>query len=212
MGEYAKYKGESVKIGTCESMYYLRYDQSHLVQPESGNVDPVKDAESIRFRFPFPEEDNVEPGHFDPYNKAIWLHIDAPTEIEHYSIQFNNKAGILVSLPCPYSKEAKESKINYGFNGYRGGVGISQQRKQGEQLMLVCDCGACGAKWRMVSIEDCQYVLDAIDKEIGYCNLHIQQLRNREEINCIPAEETRIEYWNTIKNRIIAGYATPAKV
>ena len=28
MGEYAKYAGERVKIGTCEDMYYLRDDQA----------------------------------------------------------------------------------------------------------------------------------------------------------------------------------------
>ena len=31
MGEYANYMGERVKIGTCEDMLYLRWDQRHLV-------------------------------------------------------------------------------------------------------------------------------------------------------------------------------------
>ncbi|MBA3354975.1 MAG: hypothetical protein H0U18_03355 [Pyrinomonadaceae bacterium] len=29
MGEYATFKGLSVKIGTCENMYYLRADQAN---------------------------------------------------------------------------------------------------------------------------------------------------------------------------------------
>ena len=62
MGEYAKYNGQQIKIGTCESMYYLRADQAHLVQAMSGNVNPITDCESIRFRFPFPEEDGCKPG------------------------------------------------------------------------------------------------------------------------------------------------------
>ena len=65
MGEYAKFQGQSIKIGTCENMYYLRADQAAMVQPESGNVDPIRDRESLRFRFPFPDEDNVLPGEFE---------------------------------------------------------------------------------------------------------------------------------------------------
>ncbi len=36
MGEYAIYRGERIKIGTCEDMYYLRPDQVHLVKRVSG--------------------------------------------------------------------------------------------------------------------------------------------------------------------------------
>lgn len=32
MGEYATYKGQEIKIGTCEDCYYLRADQRHLAQ------------------------------------------------------------------------------------------------------------------------------------------------------------------------------------
>jgi hypothetical protein len=31
VGEYATFRGSSIKIGTCESMYYLRADQRHEV-------------------------------------------------------------------------------------------------------------------------------------------------------------------------------------
>jgi hypothetical protein len=58
MGEYARYNGSDIKIGTCEDMYYLRADQAHLVTaPVDGMLDPIKYAAQIRFRFPFPEED-----------------------------------------------------------------------------------------------------------------------------------------------------------
>ena len=58
MGEYAKHKGEEIKIGTCENMYYLRFDQRHKVKALPGNVDPNgADAYALRFRFPWPNED-----------------------------------------------------------------------------------------------------------------------------------------------------------
>lgn len=54
MGEFAKFNGTEIKIGTCENMYYLRADQAPLVLPVPNSLDPVAQAASIRFRFPFP--------------------------------------------------------------------------------------------------------------------------------------------------------------
>ena len=73
MGEYATRKdiGERIKIGTCESMYYLRADQAREVYAEPGNVDPIADAAAIRFRFPFPDEDGIEPGNFDDHARHM---------------------------------------------------------------------------------------------------------------------------------------------
>lgn len=55
MGEYATtLTGEHVKIGTCESLYYLRPDQ--LDQLEPGSRKAVLDHANVyRFRFPFPD-------------------------------------------------------------------------------------------------------------------------------------------------------------
>ena len=38
MGEYARFRGAEIKIGTCESMYYLRADQRHLIDGYSFAV------------------------------------------------------------------------------------------------------------------------------------------------------------------------------
>lgn len=74
MGEYIKYKGNEVKIGTCENMFYTSYqkyknafDLGHL-QKLYGNGDPSEylDIENgYRFRFPFPDEDGL------PFGKII---------------------------------------------------------------------------------------------------------------------------------------------
>lgn len=64
MGEFAEYQGDRIKIGTCEDMYYLRADQRHLI---SG----YQFAEIDRFRFPFPDEDDVEPGCFGDHDRGI---------------------------------------------------------------------------------------------------------------------------------------------
>lgn len=71
MGEYARYHGEEIKIGTCEDMYYLRFDQRLQVQPLRGNVDPFADGDALRWRFPWPNEDHVKPGAFEDYHKGV---------------------------------------------------------------------------------------------------------------------------------------------
>ena len=218
MGEYAKYNGQSVKIGTCEDMYYLRFDQRHLVEKEANSLDPVKDIDGLRFRFPFPDEDSIEPGNFEHYNKAIWLHLDAPDEIDHYSVQLVSSSApaghVMVCLPCPYSKEAKESKIKYGYNGYSGGIGISQQRLKDNKLMLVCQCGACGAKWRKESLEDCADVLEAIQHECDNIMRQINNFQNMGEkyLDHIAGEETRLKYWLEVSKRITDGYKIATNV
>ena len=61
MGEYALRKSDrqSIKIGTCEDMYYLRYEDQDKVVPESGS------DFGYRWRIPFPDEDHILPGDYD---------------------------------------------------------------------------------------------------------------------------------------------------
>ena len=69
MGEYAirKSDGESIKIGTCESMYYLRYEDRCKVTPEEGS------GFGNRWRLPFPDEDCIRPGEYDSGFRGIEL-------------------------------------------------------------------------------------------------------------------------------------------
>ena len=61
MGEYALRKSDrqSIKIGTCDDMYYLRYEDQDKVVPESGS------DFGTRWRIPFPDEDHILPGDYD---------------------------------------------------------------------------------------------------------------------------------------------------
>lgn len=164
MGEYAHYGDHKVKIGTCEEMYYLRYDQRTKVQPLSGNVDPVQDAAELRFRFPWPDEDGFAPGSSDFYDKGYERGItvyglDAPLDLDHGTIQFTAPVGYNVCLPCPESVAYSDYQgarklidsgpvIRVHRNGFRGAIQLVQQRYVPDQgLVPILRC-ACGAKWR----------------------------------------------------------------
>jgi hypothetical protein len=118
MGEYAMYHGEKVKIGTCESMYYLRIEQASAVDPLPGNVNPATDT-GLFFRLPFPDEDNIEPGSFKDHdrghrlchkvqegNQEYWRDFESESCANHPGItQLRNDSGLLINAPCYHGEK-----------------------------------------------------------------------------------------------------------
>ncbi len=197
MGEYATFQGQSVKIGTCEDMLYLRADQRGQVRPERDSVDPVKDAESLRFRFPWPDEDHLEPGDFDdPFRKLAISGVPVP-EIEHHLVQFVAQRGYNVCLPCP------EGPSDHGFrvhrNGFPGAVHIVQQRFWFGRLITVAECGGCGAKYRLENWAMAEPVVVAV-----------RSMADREQLtadrNDTPGNAAIARRLHLIADRIAAGY------
>lgn len=194
MGEYAKYNGQEIKIGTCENMYYLRADQAEQVHPLPGNVDPIRDRHEIRFRFPWPDEDRVAPGTFANYERAVHIPgVELPAELEHESVQFTAPQGYLTSLPCPESVQAESLLVYPGGhtvpwqihrNGFVGKVRLVQQKWVGKQLVIVCMC-ACGAKFRVPTIDDTKPYINACIEE---------------------AEKRPSSWWKEVAERILRGY------
>ena len=60
MGEYCTRLADkqSVKMGTCADMYYLRFEDMADVEPEEGSTF------GTRFRLPWPDEDHHLPGDY----------------------------------------------------------------------------------------------------------------------------------------------------
>jgi hypothetical protein len=212
VGEYAEYQGERIKIGTCEDMYYLRADQAHLVRALPGNVDPVRDRDGIRFRFPFPDEDGIAPGEFEQYERGVTLwRVKPPEGVEHYSVQFKASNGYLISLPCPemgseglvsLTADGSDHPYRVARNGYGGATELVQQRYWKGLLVAVCHCMGCGAAYRLPTIEDAQPVID---------ELHAMASRETmtAERNGTPGNELIAVRLRTIADRVLAGYALP---
>lgn len=165
MGEFATYLGESIKIGTCENLYYLRPHQAQLVSPKGGSLDPIREAESIRFRFPWPDEDNLPPGDDGPkhdYDRRLRLDgVSAPEGVEHSSVQFlNQHLGYNVCLPCPESGETIEG-VTVHRNGFAGATFLCQQALRGGHLVPILQC-ACGARWNVPTLQLCEPILASL--------------------------------------------------
>lgn len=63
MGEYATRKSDEaeVKIGTCEDMYYLRYEDRDKVRQLPNSLNAANEL-NLRWRLPFPDEDSTRIG------------------------------------------------------------------------------------------------------------------------------------------------------
>lgn len=84
MGEYVRYKGNEVKIGVCESLYYVSYPkfkeafEKGLLWPSDFSVAPAKCLEvnsGFLFRFPFPDEDKLAFGDIGSHGIERGMHI-----------------------------------------------------------------------------------------------------------------------------------------
>lgn len=213
MGEHATYRGESVKIGTCESMYYLRFDQRHDVQHERGNVDPNSDdVYSLRFRFPWPGEDDIEPGsgkfHDNGYERAVAVYgIKAPEGVEHYNVQFVAHAGYLLSLPCPEGTAACPTTadgkpVTIHRNGFGGAVQLVQQKYLRDgRLVPVCRCGGCGSLWRVEDPADIEALAVAFRSEAD----RLQRLHSVGPHGRDGSIDGQSIFYNEIADRILAG-------
>ena len=166
MGEYAKYKGESVKIGTCEMMYYLRYEDRYKVTKVSNNVDPT-DSKGLFFRLPFPEEDGFGPGNYDnyqpyfEYDKGAY-HINSMCRLNNSHPALSEgpihpglvqttvpQLGMLVNLTCYHglqlNKDSEETR--FGWNGKRDPLALSYLKDTGTELRVCVNCIGCGQMW-----------------------------------------------------------------
>lgn len=214
MGEYAMRISDrtEIKIGTCEQMYYLRADQVHLVEGLRGSVDPRQreQAEQIRFRFPFPQEDRTLPGDFDDYDYGLGLYgIEPPEDIDHYSVQFTRNypqsGGVILSIPCPRGKEGKANLVKVSYNGYNGPVHIHSQRLVDGKLVLILRCGDCGALYRVPTLDEAKPVLDVLEKYAadGDREAKISSDHYKQPI------ASQGDFYREIARRIVAGYTEP---
>lgn len=220
MGEYAQYRGESIKIGTCENMYYLRADQRHLV----SDYDFAACLEEIRFRFPFPNEDTIAPGSFDDHDHGVRIpgNWRLPADFEHDgSVQFKAKPGYLLSIPCPekYAHEGNEGLrtvtpdgMVIHRNGWAGGYQVKQLKRVGEEWWTVVACGSCSSAWRL-PLEHAESVAVAFRAEADRTEYRRQfedseGKRLGEYGHELVHGAAHAAFLHAMADRILAGYVT----
>lgn len=168
MGEYAirKSDGEEVKIGTCEDMLYLRFEDRDQVTGIRGSVDPNDDEQAgeVRFRLPFPDEDEVLVGEYEDPFRGLRLYrqtgnhedfTDESTTEKPGNIQLRHeKSGLLLNAPCYHGHKLPEASkdLKPFWNGKSWSLELYQLRPvlvDGQlQVFPVVRCRHCELAWR----------------------------------------------------------------
>lgn len=136
MGEFAtrKIDNERIKIGTCESMYYIRWEHCRELIPDEGNVNPAT-CDRLFFRLPLPEEDSILPGGYDNHTASYRLIKEVKNDANQYDydqyfedpetakhpgiIQLRHESGVLLNVPCYHGVRLPDPPPggNVHFNG-----------------------------------------------------------------------------------------------
>jgi len=190
MGEYAKYQGQEVKIGTCENMYYLRLDDAAKVEPIPGNIDP-KHEDGLRFRLPFPDEDGQGPGVGD-YKRGERLYQIEDTEtgrgkrVIDYApawladtisgrIQLLHPSGLLVSVPCHHGVKLPDLGPDgtAHWNGKTHALELYMVKRTEGKLVPIVRCQHCDTMWA----DDWDAVLPFVQDQVLRARLEAYQAK-----------------------------------
>lgn len=157
MGEYAKHNGLRIKIGTCESMYYLRFEDRLSVKKEANSLDPATEK-NLFWRLPFPDEDSIQPGRYDQYNRAEVLHdfSDAGTAQTPGTMQMHHPTGLLLNINCYHGEKLPEASKDFRprWNGKGSFFELAFIKNAGDSILPVIRCRACGGMWSYSSWDD----------------------------------------------------------
>lgn len=171
MGEYAisRRTGHEIKLGTCETMYYIRYSQKNEVKYDFGKY-------AYFWRLPFPEEDGIPAGSYETYEP--WKNTSRAFLDERYFemkkklydqepeagfVQLRSDAlGMLVNVSCYHGTRLPESTkdTKFFFNGKRNPLRIAYVKNYPTEMRVVYACAACGKMWSASYNEIAPYIMD----------------------------------------------------
>lgn len=186
MGEYSKRKsdGVEVKIGTCENMYYLRYEDRNKVEKLPHSLDPAT-CTGLRWRLPFPDEDGVGIGEYKDYKRGLrlWKYVEDPDnpqvcyrKIEvgfmpegliDYApgvLQLTHKdSGMRVNMPCHHGSKIPTAPAEWQvFSGCGYALELTSVKNRPDgTLYPIVACRWCGYAWGFEWPEVLPYVQDA---------------------------------------------------
>jgi hypothetical protein len=166
MGEYAKRisDGNEIKMGTCEEMLYLRFEDRGKISalPGSVNVNDPHLAGQLLYRLPYPDEDGILPGDYkDPF-RALRLYDKDGNEFKDESLTArpgtvqlrHEKSGLLLNVPCYHGMKLPEvaapMKAFWNGKGWSFELAFLRAVLEDNRLRLypVIQCRHCRLAWR----------------------------------------------------------------
>jgi hypothetical protein len=187
MGEYAGFNGEKIKIGTCESMYYLRFEDRSRVTKLPNNLNPSTEA-GLFFRLPFPDEDEIGPGSYPNHNRGYRIgrrEQDGTSSPSYWNdwrpedtsdmapglIQLHHESGLLLNVQCHHGVKLPEVQgdAKAFWNGKGWHFELSSVKHLGGVLKPVFHCRWCQSMW------SCDW-----EDVLPFCGLDAEMLKRLE--------------------------------
>jgi len=174
MGEYLCFNGRQYKIGTCESLYYIRHDELKEIaelhqRDESGTlITDYLQPKIFFYRFPWPDEDGQDVSYSDNRDYSRKYTIANPgIETAHNTVACHIKAegggfGLNVMIPCPADTEAfKNSGLRSSpINITPLHIAFEKYDENGSPLTIL-GCGYCRQMFRITE-DDAEKVRAAV--------------------------------------------------
>ena len=199
MGECVKYKGDYVKIGTCESLYYTTYKQmdelnkKRLLKEADGNLNPdkyLKVNSGFRFRFPFPDEKDIKFCMYDDYDRGVIVKVPKHLGVKMFHDRLfirtdeisrvkKGAPAIGIEIPCVLSDNNNTKLFDWDKTTELTVFEVVQQKyvtsEEGNiEFQLVIRCPYCGAMSR-ISYDE----MVSIAKWVFTHRLHYDHLRKQ---------------------------------
>ena len=174
MGEYVKYKGDYVKIGTCEDLYYTTYEQmdelnkQKVLKIADGNLNTdnyLNVNSGFRFRFPFPDEKTIQIGCYEPYDRGVLIKVPKHLNVDMWHDRIfirTDEIGrvqkcapvIGIEIPCVLSDDNKTKLFDWDRTTELTVFEVIQQKyvssdNGDNEFQLVVRCPYCVALSRI---------------------------------------------------------------
>lgn len=146
-----------VKIGTCNEMFYCRYDQLDQIHYEH-------ETKGLLWRIPIPDEDGIKPGDFEypiihtdyiPFEHRIDSSmlkvgdIELMTNNPGYRQLVDKYCGLIVSIKCLHGLELPKSgnEARFFWNGKANPLYLSFLENADDQMFVCVSCRCCNKTW-----------------------------------------------------------------
>lgn len=158
MGEYGirRKDGKHVKIGSCEEMFNLRYEDRFEILKVKNSLDP-KTCKNLFWRLPIPAEDGTLPGEYDiKFDLAPFVHLpgyvpEDAAEMRAASERYH-KPHCCHGSTAEYALAYSEDKLFFNL------IGIKNDDTKGMRALI--RCRHCGELWTCDIIEVAEFIED----------------------------------------------------
>ena len=149
--------GKEIKIGTCNEMFYCRYDQWNQI-----HYDYMQNG--LLWRIPLPEKDDIKPGDFQyplirtDYKPWHVIIDESKLELEDKSLMMRNPGslqmvekhmGLIASVKCYHGLKLPDSseEARFFWNGKSSPLYLSFLENGKDQMFVCVSCRCCRKTW-----------------------------------------------------------------